>query len=129
MLTASVERRLEDINKVLKSLRCNVDVTVRKYMDDESPDVDTAIILIDDTREYAAYATKISTAMSTYLCGLQHGLQLVAGNYPFKALTAQARNGGRQSILRTTPQRKPPTRMNPRICPRFAFQRTKYREG
>ena len=129
MLTASVQRRIEDVNKVFNALGCNACVEVRKIMDDNGVNaVDTAIVIIDDNREYAAYASQISTAMSTYLCGLQHGLQLVAGNYPFKSLNTQARIQSRESILKTRQKRPTRERVDARTALRFKFQRNKYRE-
>lgn len=129
MLTTNVQKRLEDANRVLKSLACNVSVEVRKYMDQDNLAVDTAVIVIDEEREYAAYATQAPVAMATYLCGLQHGLQLVSGNYPFKALNTQAKVKGRESILKKRQKRKRSVGLNAKTSARFAFQRAKFTEA
>ena len=130
-LTTGVNKRLIEANNTFKSLGCNACVEIVDDMNknDNGDKASTVIIVVDGDRKYAAYASASSIALSTYLQGMQHGLQLIAGGYQFKAISAQAKIKPRTSVLKSKKDKSSLTRMDARIAPRFALQRSRFMEG
>ena len=129
-LSSGVQRRLDEVNNAFKSLNSDACVEIDREVNkgENGEEQNTVIVVLNGGRRYAAYATASSLGLSTYLQGLRHGLQLIAGGYQFKAISAQAKISPRTSILKERRERATRTRLNAKTAPRFAFQRAKFME-
>ena len=130
-LSSGVQRRLDEVNNTFKSLNSDacIEIDDKVNTGENGEEQNTVVVVLSGGRRYAAYATGSSLGLSTYLQGLRHALQLIAGGYQFKAISAQAKITPRTSILKERKEKAARTRINPRTNPRFAFQRSKFMEG
>jgi len=131
-ISAAIQKRLDSVDSTFRFLGCTACVEIEHGLDknESGDDLDTVVVAIGGDRRYATYATSSAVGLSTYLQGLQHGLQLVAGGYSFKPLSQQAKTKPRDSVLKTRKAKaKTHTLKDAGQLPRFAFQRIKYREG
>ena len=128
-LSSGVQKRLDEVNNAFKSLNTDACVEIDNEVNkgENGEEQNTVVVVLNGGRRYAAYATASSLGLSTYLQGLRHGLQLIAGGYQFKAISAQAKISPRASILKERRERAARTRVDARTAPRFALQRTLYR--
>jgi len=130
-LSSGVQRRLDEVNATFKSLNSDacIEIDDKVNTGENGEEQNTVVVVLTGGRRYAAYATGSSLGLSTYLQGLRHALQLIAGGYQFKAISAQAKIAPRGSILKERRERAARTRLNAKTAPRFAFQRAKFMEG
>ena len=128
-LSSGVQKRLDEVNATFRSLNTDACVEIDNEVNrgENGEEQNTVVVVLNGGRRYAAYATASSLGLSTYLQGLRHGLQLIAGGYQFKAISAQAKISPRASILKERRERAARTRVDARTAPRFALQRTLYR--
>ena len=129
-LSSGVQRRLDEVNNAFKSLNSDACVEIDSDVNkgENGEEQNTVVVVLNGGRRYAAYATASSLGLSTYLQGLRHGLQLIAGGYQFKAISAQAKISPRTSILKERRERATRTKISAKTAPRFAFQRAKFME-
>lgn len=127
-LSSGVQRRLDEVNATFKSLNSDacIEIDDRVNTGESGEEQNTVVVVLSGGRRYAAYATGSSLGLSTYLQGLRHALQLIAGGYQFKAISAQAKIAPRGSILKERRERAARARLNAKTAPRFAFQRAKF---
>jgi hypothetical protein len=129
-ISATIQKRLEGVESTFKLLGCSAGLEIVNGMDknEHGEPLNSVVLTIGDDRKYAAYSTTSAIGLSTYLQGLQHGLQLVAGGYSFKPLSASAKMKPRDSVLKTRRRKAEKAPQNSLTMARFAFQRTKYRD-
>ena len=130
-LSSGVQRRLDEVNATFRSLNSDacIEIDDKVNIGENGEEQNTVVVVLPGGRRYAAYATGSSLGLSTYLQGLRHALQLIAGGYQFKAISAQAKMAPRGSILKERRERAARTWLNAKTAPRFAFQRAKFMEG
>ena len=129
-LSSGVQRRLDEVNATFRSLNSDacIEIDDKVNTGENGEEQNTVVVVLSGGRRYAAYSTGSSLGLSTYLQGLRHALQLVAGGYQFKAISAQAKIAPRGSILKERRERAARTRLDARTAPRFAHQRSRFME-
>lgn len=129
-LSSSVQKRLDEVNATFRSLNSDVCIEIDDKVNtsDNGEEQNTVVVVLPGGRRYAAYATGSLLGLSAYLQGLRHALQLIAGGYQFKAISAQAKISQRTSILKERRERATRTKISAKTAPRFAFQRAKFME-
>ncbi len=130
-LSSGVQKRLDEVNNAFKSLNSDACIEIDDEVNkgENGEEQNTVVVILAGGRRYAAYATASSLRLSTYLQGLRHGLQLIAGGYQFKAISAQAKMSPRTSILKERREKAVKVKMDAKTAPRYAFQRAKFMEG
>lgn len=127
-LSSGVQRRLDEVNATFRSLNSDacIEIDDKVNTGENGEEQGTVIVVLSGGRRYAAYATGSSLGLSTYLQGLRHALQLIAGGYQFKAISTQAKISPRASILKERREKVARTKMDAKTAHRFAGHRTRY---
>ena len=127
-LSSGVQKRLDEVNATLRSLNTGacIEIDDKVNTGENGEEQNTVVVVLSGGRRYATYATGSSLGLSTYLQGLRHALQLIAGGHQFKAISAQAKIAPRVSILKERREKAVRTKISAKTSPRFAFQRAKF---
>ena len=127
-LSSGVQKRLDEVNATFRSLNTGACIEIDDEVNkgESGEEQNTVVVVLSGGRRYATYATGSSLGLSTYLQGLRHALQLIAGGHQFKAISAQAKIAPRVSILKERREKAARTKISAKTSPRFAFQRAKF---
>ena len=131
-----VHKMLERINVELGNLGSTATVSTGTMTTDDTGELYSTVEFKIGAGEYLAYSSPNAVGIKTFLQGVLVTVQLMSGNYRLKPLSELARRmmpqsiiprlSGENAIATTEPCHKR-TRMNPRIHPRFSFQRNKFK--
>ena len=131
-----VHKMLERINVELGKLGSTATVSTGTMTTEDTGEPYSTVEFKIGAGEYLAYSSPNAVGIKTFLQGVLVTVQLMSGNYRLKPLSELARRMMPQSIIprlsgESTVAAEGPRckrmRMNPKMHPRFSFQRNKFK--